>query len=84
MEVLQLEVKYGRSQAGVESELQLPVYTIATAMPDPSYVFDLHRSSWQCQIYNPLNRARDRTYVLMDTSQDSLLMTHNGNSSKCL
>ena len=26
---------YGSSQAGIESELQLPVYTTATAPPDP-------------------------------------------------
>ena len=29
---------------GVESELQLPAYTIATATPDLSHVFDLHHS----------------------------------------
>ena len=27
---------------GVESELQLPAYTTATAVPDPSHVFNLH------------------------------------------
>ena len=32
----------------VESELQLPAYTLA--MPNPSCVFDLHHSSQQCQI----------------------------------
>ena len=32
-------------RAGVESELQLPVHTMATATPDPSCVCDLHRSS---------------------------------------
>ena len=54
---------------GVKSELQLPTYTTATAMPDPSRVSDLHHSSRQCQILNPLNKARDRTCVIMDTSQ---------------
>ena len=29
---------------GVESELQLPAYAIATAMPDLSHVCDLHHS----------------------------------------
>ena len=29
----------------------------------------LHHSSQQCQILNPLSKARDRTCVLMDTSQ---------------
>ena len=33
---------------GVESELQLPAYTTATATPDPSHVCDLHNSSRQC------------------------------------
>ena len=28
-------------------------------MPDKSHVCDLHQSSWQCQIINPLSRARD-------------------------
>ena len=32
---------------GVESELQLPAYTTATAMLDPSHICNLHHSSWQ-------------------------------------
>ena len=28
----------------------------------------LHHSSWQCQILNPLNEARDQTCIPMDTS----------------
>jgi len=39
---------------GVESELQLPA--TATAMPDPSHVFDLQHSSRQYQILNPCAR----------------------------
>ena len=46
---------------GVESELQLPAYTIATAAQDPSCVCDLHRSSRQHKILNPLIEARDGT-----------------------
>ena len=60
MEVLRL---------GFESELQLLAYTTATAMPDLSCVCDLHRSSQQWQILNPLSEARDRTCVLMDACQ---------------
>ena len=44
---------------GTESELQLPTYTTATAMPDPSWVCELHHSSWQHWILNPLIEARD-------------------------
>ena len=54
---------------GVESELELPACTTATAMWDPSRICDLHCSLWQHWILNPLTRARDRTLILMDTSQ---------------
>ena len=54
---------------GVESELQLPAYTVATAMPDPSNICDLHHSSQQCWILNPLREAKDRAHILMDTNQ---------------
>ena len=40
---------------GVESELQLPAYATATAMPDLSHVCDLYHSSQQHQILNPLS-----------------------------
>ena len=60
MEVLRL---------GVKLELQLLAYTTATATPDLSRVCDLHHSSWQHQILNPLSKARDRTCVLMGISQ---------------
>ena len=53
---------------GVESELQLPVYARAIAMPDLSHVCNLCHSSQQCQILNPLGEARDQTHILMDTS----------------
>ena len=50
---------------GVESELQLPAYTTATAMPELSCICDLHHSLWQCQILNLLSKARDQTLKLM-------------------
>ena len=53
----------------VESELELPAYPTAIAKPDPSFICDLHHSSWQIQILNPLSEARDQTCILMDTSQ---------------
>ena len=52
----------------VEWELQPPAYTTATARRDPSRICDLHHSSWQHPILNPLSEARDRTRVLVDTS----------------
>ena len=44
---------------GVQLEQQLPAYVTATATQDPSYICDLHRSSWQRQILDPLSKARD-------------------------
>ena len=64
MEVLRLEIK---------SELQLPAYVTATATLDSSH------SLWQRQILNPLSEARDRTCILMDTSQILNPLSHNGN-----
>ena len=54
---------------GVQSELQLLAYATVTATRDPSRICDLHCSSWQCQILNPLSKGRDRTHVLIDTSR---------------
>ena len=47
-------VAYGGSQAGG----LIGAYTTATAMPDPSRLCDLHHSSWQCWILDPLSKAR--------------------------
>ena len=44
---------------GAESDLQLPAYTIATATHDPSLVCELHHSSRQCQILNPLSQGQE-------------------------
>ena len=65
---------------GVESELQQPAYTTATAMRDPSCVYNLHHSSWQRWILNPLSGARDGTLVLTDASQILNSLSHNRNS----
>ena len=71
----------GKKILGVESEPQLPAYTTATdtATWDPSHICNLHYSSWQHQIFNPLSEARDQTLVLMDISQVHYL-SHNRNS----
>ena len=60
MEVCRLRVKL---------ELELPAYTTATATRDLTCVCDLHNSSQQCRILNPLIEARDQICVLMDASQ---------------
>ena len=65
---------------GVESELQLLAYATATAMPDVSGICDLHCRLQQCQILNPLSKARNQTHILMDTSQVLNLLIHNRNS----
>ena len=57
------------TRLGVESELQLPAYATATEMSDRCCVCDLHHSSQQRQVLNPLSEARDRTCVLMDASE---------------
>ena len=54
---------------GIESEIQLLAYTTATAMQDLSRVCNLHHSSLQCWILNPVSEARDKTCNLMVTSQ---------------
>ena len=41
----------------------------STATRDPSCICNLHHSSWQCQILNPMSKARDQTHILMDISQ---------------
>ena len=53
MEVPRLEVKL---------KLQLPAYTTAISTWDPNYVCGLHYSLKQCQILNPMRKARDQTH----------------------
>ena len=47
------------SRLGIELELQLLAYTTAIATQDLSHIYDLHNSSQQCQILNPMSVARD-------------------------
>ena len=63
---------------GVKLELQL--LATATAMPDPSHIFDLCCSSQQHWILNLLSKARDQTRILMDTSPVLNPLSHNRNS----
>ena len=54
---------------GVELELQPPAHARATATQDLSRVCNLHHSSQQRRIVNPLSKGRDRTWNLMVPSQ---------------
>ena len=49
-------------------------------MPDLSRICDLHQSSQQRRILNPLSEARDQTCVLMDTIPVLKLLSHNRNA----
>ena len=63
---------------GLQSELLLPVYARATAMPDRSSICDLHHSSWQRQILNTLSEARKQSHSLMVPSQIHFHSTTTG------
>ena len=65
---------------GAKSKLQLSAYTTGTETRDPSHICDLPHSSWPYHIFNSLSEARDRTRILMDTSQVLDLLSRQGNS----
>ena len=67
------------SRLGVELELQLPAYTTAIVMQDLSHVWDLYYSSRQCQLLNPLSKAKNQTHIPVDSSQILNSLSHNGN-----
>ena len=66
----------------VKLELQLLAYTTDIAMWDLIHVCDLHHSSQQCQIPNPLKEPRDQTCILTDTYKVLNPLSHGGNSTK--
>ena len=71
---------YGGSQARGRIRAVVMPDTTDTAMLDPNHVCNLHHSSQQRQILNPLSEARDQTRVLKDTSQVRSPLSHDGNS----
>ena len=68
---LGLHLRHGGSQVrGLIGAAAVATATAtATATQDLSLIYDLYHSLWQCQILNPLTKARDGTHILMDTSQ---------------
>ena len=69
------------SRLGVRLELQLPATATVTTMLDSSYVCDLHHSSLQHQILNPLRKPGIKpssSWMI-----DSFLLCHVGNSPLC-
>ena len=66
---------------GVELELQWQADATAAAIPDLSRICDLHHSSWQYQLLNPLSKARDQTCILMDTSWVLNPLSHHRNAT---
>ena len=63
---------------GVKSEL--PAYATATAMQDLSHICNLHHSSQQCWMLNPLSKARDWTHNLTVPSRIRQPLSHKRNS----
>ena len=72
--------EYGSAQAGVELELHLLAYATAMATLDLSHIYHLCCSLWQCRILNSLREARDRTHILVETSQVLNLLNYNWNA----
>ena len=69
-----IPLAYGSFQA----RSQIRAVATATAMLDPSRVCNLHHSSWQCWILNPLSEARDPTLTLMVPSRIHFCSTTTG------
>ena len=65
---------------GVELELWLPAYARAIATHDPSRICNLHHSSQQHRILNPLGEAKGRTRNLTVPSQIRFYCVMTGTS----
>ena len=69
---------YGSSQAKGRIGAVAASLHHSTTMWDPSHICDLHHSSQQCRIPDPLSKARDQTGILMDASRVPLHCTTTG------
>ena len=56
------------SRLGGRIRAAAATYTTATVTPDQSCICDLHHSSRQRQILNPLSETEDQIHILLDTS----------------
>ena len=65
---LAVPTAHGSSKARDWIRARLRAYATTTAMWDPSHLCNLHHSSQQCWIPDPLSKARDWTHILMGTS----------------
>ena len=65
---------------GVESELQLPVYSTATATLDPSGICDPHCGSRQCWIFTHWERPGTKPESSRSLRWVLTPLSHNGNS----
>ena len=72
---------YGGSQVRGLIRAVATAYTTATVTWDPSRVCDC---SQQCRILNPLSKTRDRTYILIDTSQIRFYWATLGTPAKAI
>ena len=68
------------NRLGGKLEVLLPAITTYTEMQDLSHISDLHHSSKQCQILNPLSEARDQSCILMDASLICFPLSQERNS----
>ena len=55
-----------------------PSYATAIALQDLSRIRDLHHSSWQHRMLNPLSGARDGTHIFVATSRVCFLCAATG------
>ena len=70
--LMAIPVAYGSSQARfwIRAAAAILLQRHSNARSEPHWQTDTHHSSWQCQILNPLSKARGQTTcVLMNTSQ---------------
>ena len=64
---MSIPTEHGCSKARGPSELQLRP-TPQPRQLDMSHIYNARHSLGQCQILNPLSKAKERTYILTETT----------------